>query len=80
MTDEIEKSQKTIIGLEMLNSLNEEGCPACGKKFTLGEPVVFACGDWGKHKKIVHENEAIYDKKSGSYIEQSCYRATFQKS
>lgn len=51
MTDEIEKSQKTIIGLEMLNSLNEEGCPACGKKFTLGEPVVFACGDWGKHKK-----------------------------
>ena len=73
------KPQKTIIDLEMLNSLNEEGCPACGKKFTLGEPAVLACGDWGSKKKLIHENEAIYDKKSGSYIEQSCYRAAAQK-
>jgi hypothetical protein len=73
------KSQKTIIDLEMVNTLNEEGCPACGNKFTLGEPVVLACGDWGGKKKLIHENEAIFDKKSGSYFEKSCYRSTVQK-
>jgi hypothetical protein len=74
------KSQKIIINLELLNTLNEDGCPVCGKKFTLGEPVVLACGDWGNKKKLIHENEAIYNKKTKSYIEQSCYRATIQKS
>ena len=78
-TENINK-HKTIIDLETLNTLNEEGCPACGKKFTLGEPVVLACGDWGSKKKLVHENEAIFDKISGSYIEKTCYRSTTQKS
>ena len=72
-------SQKTIINLELLNSLNEEGCPACGNKFTLGEPVVLACGDWGSSKKLIHENEAIFDKQSGSFIEQNCFRASANK-
>lgn len=71
---------KLIIDLQMLNALNEEGCSACGNKFTLGEPVVQACGNWGNNKKLIHENEAIYDKKSGSYMEQKCYRSASQKS
>lgn len=73
------QSQKTIIDRELLNSLNDEGCPACGNKFTLGEPVVLACGNWGSNKKLIHENEAIYDKKGESYMEQNCYRAVYQK-
>ena len=73
------KPQRTIIDLEMLNTLNEEGCSACGNKFTLGEPVVLACGDWGSKKKIIHENEAVYDWKRESYIEKNCYRASTQK-
>ena len=72
-------SQKTIINLELLNSLNEKGCAACGNKFTLGEPVVLACGDWGNEKKFIHENEAIYDKISGSFVEKNCYRVSSQK-
>jgi hypothetical protein len=79
MNTKNKQSQKTIIDRELLNSLNEAGCPACGNKFTLGEPVILACGDWGNNKKLIHENEAIYDKKSGSYMEQTCYRAAYQK-
>jgi len=74
------ESQKTIINLEMLNTLNEEGCSACGRKFTLGEPVVVACGDWGSGKKLIHESEAVYDKKTESYVEKSCYHKTIRES
>jgi len=79
MNTKRKKTQTTIIDRELLNTLNAEGCPACGNKFTLGEPVVLACGDWGNRKKLIHENEAIFDKRSGSFIEQSCYRASAQK-
>lgn len=74
MNDKNRESLKTIMNLEMLNTLNEEGCPACGRKFTLGEPVVVACGDWGPSKKLIHENEAVYDKKREAYFEKSCYQ------
>jgi hypothetical protein len=68
------QTQKTIIDLEKLNSLNAEGCPACGHKFTLGEPVVFACGTWGSGMKYIHENEAVYDKKYDLYFDRKCYK------
>jgi hypothetical protein len=64
---------KTIIDLVKLNELNAEGCPACGRKFNLGEPVVMACGAWEGPPKYIHENEAIFDKKAGSYFERRCY-------
>ncbi len=64
---------KTIIDLEKLNRLNAEGCPACGRKFTLGEPVVLACGAWEGEPKYIHENEAIFDSASGTYFESRCY-------
>ena len=66
---------KTIIDLETLNRLNEEGCPACGRKFTLGEPVVLACGAWEGKPKLIHENEAIFDETTASYIEKRCYES-----
>ena len=64
---------KTIIDLEKLNRFNDEGCPACGRKFTLGEPVVLACGAWEGKPKYIHENEAIFDEATSSYFERRCY-------
>ena len=63
---------KTIMDLEKLNTYNAEGCVACGRKFTLGEPVVLACGFW-EGVKYVHENEAVFDSKTSAYYERKCY-------
>jgi hypothetical protein len=67
--------QKILMDLETLNTSNAEGCPACGKKFNLGDPVVMACGDWAGGPRYVHENEAVFDPASGTYMERSCYEA-----
>lgn len=72
MNENIKKYRKSIINLEKLNTLNEEGCPACGKKFNRGDPVVIACGTWKGGKKFIYEYEAVYDTKSGSYIKRGC--------
>jgi len=52
---------KTLIDLERLNTLNPEGCPACGKNFELGKPVVLACGKW-EGERYIHEDESTFDK------------------
>jgi hypothetical protein len=75
MTSDKRKIHKTIIDLEKLNRLNEEGCPACGRKFTLGEPVVMACGAWEGPPKYIHENEAVFDEKTESFFERHCYES-----
>ncbi len=69
------KPNTLIMGLERLNILNAEGCPACGRPFTLGDPVVWACGAWEGGPKIIHENEAVYDSRTNTYIERRCYAA-----
>lgn len=69
------KPLKTIMDLETLNTSNEEGCPACGRKFNLGDPVVMACGNWAGGPRYIHENEAVFDPASGSWMERSCYEA-----
>ena len=70
----IEKRKQTfIIDLEKLNSLNAEGCAACGRKFALGETVVRACGAWEGPPKLIHENEAVWDVNSASFMERRCY-------
>ena len=69
------KRQKKIVDLELLNRLNAEGCPACGRKFTLGETVVAACGAWEGGPKMIHENEAVWDSQSSSYVERRCHAA-----
>jgi hypothetical protein len=75
MTENAKQKHKFIIDLETLNRLNTEGCPACGKKFTLGENVVAACGAWEGGAKIIHENEAVWDSQGGIYVERRCYEA-----
>ena len=69
------KRQKVIIDLEKLNTLNAEGCAACGRKFTLGETVVHACGAWEGPPKFIHENEAVWDKRTSSYVERRCFES-----
>lgn len=60
---------KTLIDLEKLNTLNEDGCPACGKKFTLGEEVVLARGQW-EGVKYIHENEALFDNRTDQHYQR----------
>ncbi|MBN1932627.1 MAG: hypothetical protein JW786_13575 [Desulfobacterales bacterium] len=75
MPDKTKHRQKTILDLELMNTLNEKGCAACGKKFSLGETVVVAHGNWGAETKFIHENETIYDEKTSKYYEKNYYRS-----
>jgi hypothetical protein len=63
---------KTIADLEMVNRLNARGCPACGHKFNLGDPVVMACGAWEGGPRWIHEHEAVFDPDTKGYIERRC--------
>ena len=75
MTQDIRNRLKVIMDREKLMSTNAEGCPACGRKFELGNPAVLACGPWGGGLKLIHEHEATFDESSARYIENSCYKA-----
>jgi hypothetical protein len=75
MESSAKKRLRTIIDLEKVNTLNEEGCPACGGKFALGEPVVLACGAWEGEPKYIHENEAIFDDATETYSERRYYES-----
>ncbi len=70
---------KTLIDLEKLNTLNPEGCPACGRKFELGELVVLACGNW-EGECYIHEDEATFDRKANAYYEQRYYETMKERS
>lgn len=65
---------KIIMDLARVNEVNAEGCPACGRKFALGETAVVACGAWGGEAKLIHENEAVFDSQSGGYVERRCFQ------
>ncbi|UCF73031.1 MAG: hypothetical protein JSW35_00745 [Deltaproteobacteria bacterium] len=69
------KRSKTLIDLEKLNTLNREGCPACGRKFALGELVVLACGNW-EGERYIHEDEAAFDRETNAYYERRYYEKT----
>ena len=58
---------KILIDREKLMTLNAEGCAACGKKFTLGEIAVIACGSWDG-PRYIHENEAAWDENRCAYV------------
>jgi hypothetical protein len=64
---------KIIMDLEMLNTTNAEGCPACGRKFNLGDTAVLACGAWGEGARYIHENEAVQDARTSRYFERRYY-------
>ncbi len=60
---------KTLVDLEKLNTLNPEGCPACGRRFELGELVVPACGNW-EGERYIHADEAVLDAKAGAWYKR----------
>ncbi|MEE4112328.1 MAG: hypothetical protein V2I40_05900 [Desulfobacteraceae bacterium] len=64
---------RSIIDREKLMTFKT--CPICGRPFTLGEPVVLACGTWEGPPKWVHENEAVFDPQTSTYVEQKCARS-----
>ena len=66
---------RVILNLEMVNRLNARGCPACGRKFSLGDPVVMACGHWEDGSRYIHENEAVYERSSACWFERGFYDA-----
>jgi len=67
------KRQKVILDLAKVNMLNAEGCPACGRKFSLGDTAVPAYGSWGDLPRLIHENEAIFDRGKGAYYEREYF-------
>ena len=70
------KEQTFIIDLEKLNTLNAEGCATCGRKFTLGETVVKACGAWEGPPKFIHESEAVWDTARSEFVERRRYESS----
>jgi hypothetical protein len=70
MNSLVQKKQRLLIGLETLNVLNGQPCPACGKTFELGDMAVLAVGTWGDIPKYIHESEAARDPVSGHYVER----------
>ena len=68
-------AQKMMLDLESLNTLNAEGCPACGRKFELGDTVVLACGAWEGPPRYIHEKEAVFDAESNGYVERKWHEA-----
>ena len=69
MTADAREKWETIIDREKLMA-NPKGCPACGQKFNMGEPAVYACGDWGLELKLIHEADAVFDAKTQRYVER----------
>jgi hypothetical protein len=64
--------QKMILDLEKLSDLNARGYAG---KFCLGDTVVLACGAWSGGPRWMHEHEAIFDRRTGTYFERRCFAA-----
>jgi hypothetical protein len=62
-----------VVDREMLMKLKT--CPACGRKFNLGEQVVPACGAWEGPPKLIHREEAVFDEQRNGYVERKCYES-----
>jgi hypothetical protein len=78
MNTNAQKQFKTIIDREKLMTLKT--CEACGEPFTLGDPVVLACGAWQGPPKLIHEHEAVFDASIPGYVERKCFEASRAKS
>jgi len=65
--------QKVIVDLEKINGSLSDGCPACGRKFSLGNTAVLAIGSWEGGPRYIHENEAVFDSKTSQYFEKRRY-------
>jgi len=77
MDEKFKMDAKYIVDVGMLNAYNERGCEACNQKFNLGDTVVMACGPWPDGcTRLIHESEAVFDKKTGTYVEKNYFHST----
>jgi hypothetical protein len=75
METTMNSAQKMLLDLQKLNELNSQGYAG---KFCLGDTVVLACGAWEGGPRYIHENEAVFDKSTNSWVERKCYAAKRQ--
>ena len=76
MENEFKTDAKYIMDLVMLNTYNAKGCESCNRKFSLGDSVVMAVGGWAdNYANLIHENEAVFDKKTRTYYDRTYYRS-----
>lgn len=76
MEDNFNPGMKYIVDLNILNTHNKRGCESCNQKFNLGDTVVMACGNWANGcARLIHENEAVFDKKTQTYFERRYYQS-----
>lgn len=68
----IKASLTFVMDRERLMQHNNTGCAACGRKFSLGEVAVLACGAWEGGQKLMHEKEAVFIPRRGSYMDRKC--------
>ena len=60
-----DQSRKILLDLQKLNELNSMGYAG---KFCLGDTVVLACGGANGCPQYVLEKDAVFDKKTGTYL------------
>lgn len=76
MPHEFKTDTKYIVTLDILNTYNEKGCESCNQKFNLGDTVVMAVGGWPDNcVKLIHESEAVFDKKTNTYYDKVFYQS-----
>lgn len=76
MIENFKPDTKYIVDLGILNAYNEKGCECCNRKFNLGDTIVLACGGWADGcAKLIHEKEAVFDKKTNTYFERLYYHS-----
>ncbi|MEH0021840.1 MAG: hypothetical protein V6Z89_19455 [Desulfobacter sp.] len=76
MAFELDSEKPHVVDLNILNTHNHKGCEACNQKFTLGETVVMACGDWPDGcARLIHEQDAVFDPATRVWYERGYYRS-----
>ena len=80
MIENFKSNETYLVDLGILNTYNEKGCECCNRKFNLGDTVVLANGSWADGcAKLIHEKEAVFDKKNNTYVERIFYTAMQKK-
>jgi hypothetical protein len=79
MESTFETDRTYIMDLAMLNTYNAKGCESCNRKFSLGDSVVMAVGGWqDNYAKLIHKNEAVFDKKTHTYYDRTYFHSMKQ--
>ncbi|MCG8638133.1 MAG: hypothetical protein MI862_00265 [Desulfobacterales bacterium] len=76
MENEFKTDRTYIMDLAMLNTYNGKGCESCNRRFNLGDTVVMAVGGWGdSFAKLIHKEDAVFDKRTNTYYERTYFHS-----